>query len=82
MYNNTGSFTKQQMYTSSLCELFKDIKVKEPEGWLCPQCGGSGSNCDGNISIGPRPGDFEIQPASKCNLCNGKGRVLITPLPD
>jgi hypothetical protein len=49
-------------------------------GHPCPQCGGTGRNCDGSVIYSTT--EIRMRPASKCRLCNGKGRVRIEPLPD
>ena len=49
-------------------------------GWACPSCGGRGDNGDGSFSMSYE--ETRIRPATKCTLCNGKGRVLVTAIPD
>jgi len=46
----------------------------------CPRCGGCGTGCDGSGSIGPKPEDARWNPPSKCLMCDGSGRVRITPV--
>lgn len=45
----------------------------------CPQCGGSGKNCDASLDIGPGK-KSSFTPATDCQLCGGLGLVRITPL--
>lgn len=52
----------------------------EPKGHLCPACGGQGTMSDGMASFGPT--EIRIRPATPCRLCEGKGRVLVSPLDD
>jgi hypothetical protein len=47
-------------------------------GWPCPRCGGSGHNCDGWLSISQT--EIRSKTASKCYLCDGSGRVNVTPI--
>lgn len=47
-------------------------------GWLCPRCGGWGKHMDGSATFSE--GRVVIQPATKCGVCNGYGRVNVTPI--
>jgi hypothetical protein len=69
----------------SMEELVIRIPPQNKPGYACPQCGGSGKNADGSFSMGLLPDgttEYRSRPCSDCCLCNGKGRVLITPIPD
>lgn len=46
--------------------------------YRCPQCGGSGNNQDGCASYGPGGMKYDWPP-TKCAMCAGSGRVVITP---
>ena len=62
------------------------LKPKSVQGWPCPRCGGFGHNSDGMGSAGYDSSTGELvftsRPCSKCYLCNGKGRVLVSQIPD
>lgn len=57
------------------------VRSRHTVGWACPNCHGMGHMCDGSFGIDP--GGFTRHRApSPCPVCRGKGRVLVTPLPD
>ena len=61
------------------------IKHEPKPGWSCPNCFGMGTMADGSISCGVDIngyGQTTIVHPTKCCVCNGKGRVLITAIPD
>ncbi len=45
--------------------------------WHCPNCYGSGSNCDGSMSFPPNP-KFD-RPATTCRTCQGMRYVTVKP---
>jgi hypothetical protein len=49
-------------------------------GWPCPGCHGMGNMGDGAMSISYE--ETRYTPPTSCSLCNGKGRVLVTAIPD
>jgi DnaJ-class molecular chaperone len=49
--------------------------------WPCPNCRGLGTLNDGCLDLGPY-GSRVIRPASKCRLCEGKGKVHASPMPE
>ena len=56
------------------------LDSKPKPGWPCPKCHGMGTMMDGACSISAE--EIRITPPSKCSLCNGKGRVNVTPIDD
>lgn len=62
------------------------IEIPPPKplpGWPCPRCGGQGNMGDGWSSVSYREdgsGTIRSVPSTPCHLCNGKGRVNVTPI--
>jgi len=56
------------------------IRVKQPEGWPCPQCGGIGQLPNAQLALST--GRISYRTGTECGLCDGKGRVEIIPLED
>lgn len=67
-------------------ETVTEFVVQPPVGWPCPHCGGWGRMMDGmsSYSYDAATGKCVMRhrEASKCPTCDGKGRVLVTPVPD
>jgi hypothetical protein len=57
-----------------------------PETWPCPCCRGLGEVPGGAVEFRTASGGMLVatsyRPAAPCRLCRGKGRVLVSPLPD
>lgn len=61
-------------------EIVIRLNAEARPGWQCPNCGGWGHMNDGSSSLGPD--EVRSTPSTKCWVCNGKGRVLVSAIPD
>ena len=48
-------------------------------GWPCPRCFGWGHLDDGWMSVSQT--EMRYRPCTPCPVCEGSGRVLVTPVP-
>src|ERR1041385_5031311 len=56
------------------------VKFTPLPGWPCPACGGGGHMMDGSATFGPDKYHYTLP--TPCSVCQGKGRVLVSPIPD